>query len=276
MDVLILFESVTGNTAFGVEIMRLTIEKLGHDCTVERYRETTPETIAGYDLYCFATPVMSFAPMASVWAFMRALPTVDGTPAFIFSTRGGLPGGAHSIVARELHKHGFVVIGNHYLSCETSFPILRSIFKRFTGPLNLPRKRSLLKLCNFTEDMVSKAHRLARGLPVDLPKYRLIPGLTLPFAFNAMHGGLSLALGKRSVDMDACDLCGVCAKTCPTSSITIEEMPVFAKSCIGCWGCFNVCPRSAIRTNITGPSNYYGGIKNKASRLKEIGLAPRD
>lgn len=276
MDVLILYESITGNTAFGVEIIGLVLERLGHQCTVERFRDVAPADISGHDLYCFATPVQSFAPMTTVWRFLRALPDVNGTPAFIFSTRGGIPGVAHALVARELGKHGFVVIGNHFLSCETSFPVLRSAFARFTGPLDLPRKKALLKLVDFAGEMPGRAAMLEAGLPLDLPSIRLVPGLTLPFALNAIHGGLRRALGNRTVDMKACDLCGICAKTCPVSAITLEDRPVFSKSCIGCWGCFNVCPREAILTNVVSPASYYGGIKNRASKLREIGLEPLD
>ena len=272
MDVLVLYESITGNTAFGVEVIRLVLEKLGHRCTVKRYRETSPQETGGYDLYCFATPIMSWAPIAPVWRFLKELPRQQGAPAFVFSTIGGAPGVAHAMVARRLRKHGYVLIGNHYLSCETSFPILRSVFARFSRPLDLPTKRSLLKLVDFTGTMAGKARMLEAGLPVDLPRLGIFPGLTLPMALNAVHGGLSRAMGKRTVDPDACDLCGICAETCPVSAITISDEPLFGKACIGCWGCFNVCPRTAILTNLVGPSSYYGGIRDTASKLREIGL----
>jgi Fe-S-cluster-containing hydrogenase component 2 len=276
MDVIILYESITGNTRLGVEVIRLALEKMGHSCSAARFSEISPSEIGGHDLYCFATPIQSYAPMATAWRFLRELPQMDGAPAFIFSSCGGIPGAAHALVARQLQKHGFVVIGNHYLICETSFPILRAAFRKFFEPLNLPSKRALLKLVDFAGEMAGKAERLRKGVYVELPTYRLVPGLTLPLALHAVRGGLSRTLGKRSVDMDACDLCGICAENCPVSAITLDDMPVFDKSCIGCWGCFNICPRAAILTNIVRPSSYYGGVKNKASRLSEIGLAPRD
>ena len=276
MDVLILYESLTGNTEFGVEVIKLVLEKLGHGCTVRRYRETAPGEIGSHDLYCFATPILNCAPMASVWAFMHRLPTRQGAPAFIFSTRGGYPGVAHTLIALELQKHGFAIIGNHYLTCETSFPVLRSVFGRFYRSVDLPTKRSLLKLVEFTGEMAVKAQMLQAGLPVDLPRFSFLPGLTLPFALYAVRGGLRNTIGRRTVDMDKCNLCGICALTCPVSAITLDKELVFNSSCIGCWGCFNTCPRAAIRTNIVGPANYYSGIKNKESKIKAIGLHKRD
>lgn len=276
MEVLVLYESITGNTAFDVEVITRVLGKLDHGCTVVRFRDCTPADAIGYDLYCFATPVQSFAPLAPVWRFVREIPRGAGAPAFLFSTFGEIPGVAHALLARELRKRGFVIIGSHLLPCETSFPVLRSMFGRFTKPLDLPAKRSLLKLVDFSAQMVTKAATLETGLPVKLPAIRLLPGLTLAPALNAVHGGLRRALGARSVDLEACDLCGICVETCPVSAITLDGGPAFGRSCIGCWGCFNACPRAAIRTNIASPASYYGGLENKESRLREIGFESSD
>ena len=58
-------------------------------------------------------------------------------------------------------------------------------------------------------------------------------------------------LGAIEVDPDACIMCGVCSRSCPTSAIRyLEEDTVtlqFAEmNCIQCGLCTRICPESAI------------------------------
>ena len=60
MNVLILYESITGNTKLGVEIIQLVLEKMGHSCSVVRFGEMSPSETGGRDLYCFRHPHTEF------------------------------------------------------------------------------------------------------------------------------------------------------------------------------------------------------------------------
>ena len=45
---------------------------------------------------------------------------------------------------------------------------------------------------------------------------------------------------------DKCNGCGICAKVCPVSNITIESnKPTFHHNCQRCMGCVQYCPKSA-------------------------------
>ncbi|MBN1288801.1 MAG: EFR1 family ferrodoxin [Actinobacteria bacterium] len=272
MKTLVLFESTTGNTAFGAEIIQATVERLGHECEVKRYKQTRPGDIDGFDMYCFATPINAFGPLAPVLTFLHELPRMDGKPAFIFSTCAGWPGQAHAMMARELQKKGFFMLGDYFMPCTDSFPFTRVLEKALYDRIRFPLKSSMRKLVKFVETTASKAERYLQGDAVDTPKYRVLPTpLFFPGVF-ASKGMLSMGVVGRSVDMEKCDLCGICAENCPASAISIQNEPRFSSACIGCWGCFNICPRDAVVSRFIGPEYYYKGIRDKERLLQKAGI----
>ena len=139
--------------------------------------------------------------------------------------------------------------------------------------IELPAKRSILKVVDFVGEMAGRAERLHSGFHVELPIYRLLPTPTLALGLNAVYGRMMRhSLGKRTVDMELCDLCGACVEACPVSAVSVEDAPVFSRECIGCWGCFNTCPRAAIRSTLASSSSYYSGITDRERKLREAGL----
>ena len=272
MKVLILFESCTGNTRLGVEVIRRTLEKEGHTCVVTRYRDADPGDLDGHDLYCFATPIQSFAPLAPAHKFIRAMPALKGRPAFIFTTGAGWPGVAHRMMAGLLHRRGMTVLGTRMLACPDSWPIGRILDRHFYDRLTFPRKRSLRKLQAFAVEMANKAYRYRDGIRVKEAPRVLWPTPTLPLAFFAVRGMLARGFGKRTVNPDACTRCGSCVEACPVGAVTLPDLPEFSDSCIGCWACFNNCPEAAILTSLCGPENYYHGLEDPERFLRKVGL----
>ncbi len=68
-------------------------------------------------------------------------------------------------------------------------------------------------------------------------------------------------LGKR-VNADRCSRCGKCAELCPTGAIRMEDLPVFSRDCMGCFGCINNCPEEAISCPISWGRRLYRGPKH--------------
>ncbi len=260
MKVLLLYESCTGNTAYGVEVIRRVLTGDGHACTVKRFRDATPAEVSGFDLYGFASPINSFAPLAPVWAFLKSLPDMGGAPAFIFTTGNGYAGVAHRLTARRLRKHGLVVLGHHLMKSADNWPFSRNL-TRFMDRLH-PMKGEVKRTIRWTKEMAGKAEEVLAGRPVETPAYRLWPTPTLPLALNAVYGGLKLATGKRILDPDACTLCGKCAEVCPAGAVSMAPGPLFSKACVGCWACFNACGANALRMGpkLARPSTQYRGI----------------
>lgn len=263
MNLLILYESCTGNTEFAVDIIRRTLEQDGHTCEVRRFRDSGSDGLMGFDLYCFATPVQSFAPLASVYRFIKIMPKLPGRPAFIITTAAGWPGVAHRMMATALRRKGMAVLGTRMLACPDSWPIGRRIDRHFYDHVTFPRKRSVKKLRAFAVEMVNKAYRHREGIKVKQAPHILWPTPTLPLGFFAVRGTLSHGFGKRTVNTEACTKCSICVETCPVGAVSLngnDGLPVFSKDCIGCWACFNNCPECAILSSACRPEHYYRGL----------------
>ena len=272
MQVLILYESCTGNTELGVEVVRRTLDKDGHHCTVQRYRDTDPAGLEGYDLYCFATPIQSFAPLTPAYRFIKSMPKLQRRPAFVFTTGGGWPGVAHRMMAGALRRKGLVVLGARMLACPDNWPIGRKLDRHVYNLFTFPRKKSLRKVQSFATEMVNKTYRQRDGIKVKQAPHILWPTPTLPLGFFAVRGMLARGYGKRTVNAEACTGCGICVETCPVGAVRLAGLPAFSDTCIGCWACFNNCPEQAILSNTCKPLHYFGGIEDPERLLKKIGL----
>lgn len=272
MRLLILYESCTGNTELGVEVIRRTLEREGHRCELRRFRDADPGALEGYDLYCFATPIQSFAPLTPVYRFIKAMPGMQGRPAFIFTTGGGWPGVAHRMMASALRRRGMAVLGARMLACPDNWPIGRKLDRYLYDRVTFPRRRSLRKVRAFAGEMVNRAYRHRDGIKVKQAPRVLWPTPTLPLGLAAVRGMLSKGYGRRSVDAEACTQCGICVETCPVGAVSLRGLPVFDDTCIGCWACFNNCPTHAILSTACRPEHYYGGIDKREGLLKRAGL----
>lgn len=81
------------------------------------------------------------------------------------------------------------------------------------------------------------AAKLKKNIAPETPN---IPGDT-PYKERVPLGGIS-----PETDRNRCNLCGTCAKVCPTFVITVtEEVVTEAENCIMCCACVKDCPKIA-------------------------------
>lgn len=270
MRVLVLFYSGTGNTKFACDVARIAAEKAGHEVTMKTYTQAAGESLAGYDLYCFAAPVYEWAPARNVERFVDEMPALTCRPCFMVTTSAGATGQAIPLLARMLREKGLVVLGSHNLICPDSWGGTR----RWSSSQDdrVPTAESVRDLALFTGQMLQKARSALEGEPVEVPSYRVRPtGLFLASRLSRLAPRAGVKMGRKKVDEQLCTECGVCEKNCPSGAITLGPYPIFDSSCIACWRCINTCPADCITTAIDS-NRHYKGIPDRESLLRAAGL----
>jgi len=270
LRVLILYYSGTGNTKFACDVVRLTIEKAGHEAIMREYTAADPDALGGYDLYCFAAPVYEWAPARNVEQFVGSMERLPGMPAFILTTSAGAKGQATPLFERMLRNKGLKVLGDFNLICPDSWGGTR----RWSHgqDAKAPTAETVLELSRSCSGILDKAVALARGEDVVTPEYRVRPtGLYLASRLSRLARKADHKMGRKRVNNAKCTSCGVCVKNCPTGSITLDRYPRFSDACIACWRCINTCSADCITTRLDC-GRHYKGIPRKEELLEEAGL----
>lgn len=145
-----------------------------------------------------------------------------------------------------LEKRGFITIG-------AIAPIIPHIYSKKLGT-NRPDNIDILKFKEFSIKLLNK-------LTTNNIKTIELPGESNP----------PLAEGKSStiknLDKSKCTNCMNCAKNCPVSAISFENLEIDSNLCINCMSCSKVCPSNARTFNCTAVQNY---LESNYLRRKEV------
>jgi len=268
MKMLILYYSGTGNTRFACTVAEAVMKKEGHEVTMKRLDQAGGVSLDGFDACCFGAPVYEWAPARNVEDFVMTMPRMDGKCAFILTSSAGAKGEATELFARMLESRGLTVLGDYNLICPDSWGGSRRW--SYSHDAETPTPGSVRDLADFVREMLAMASSFNSGETVDVPDYRVRKtGLFFASRFSRLAPSARLKMGKKKVDSELCNECGVCAKLCPMDAITLDPQPVFSKRCIGCWRCVNMCPKDCI-TTLLDSKHHYKGIVDKEELLKRI------
>lgn len=188
------------------------------------------------DLLVLLFPVYALRSPRIVDEWVRALPTVNGTPAVVCSVSGGgdiAPNTACRVyVTKVLRKKGYSVIYEKMLVMPSNFVV--------NTPDSLAKK--------LTEILPAKVDRIVTEVVCGKQHKPRVFGLDRlgAAAGRLEHYGAKI-FGKHIKATDSCNGCGLCAGNCPTANITMEHgKPVFHKNCIICLKCIYSCPKQAL------------------------------
>jgi ferredoxin/flavodoxin len=249
MDVTLICFSQTGNTRQVATAMAGAFQQAGHSTRTLSLKQATHEAATRGDLLGVGTPCIASQAPTPIKEFLRALPWLDGLPAFVFATSSGAPGRVLYDLTRLLRHRGAQVLGGFLCRGQVHHPAPH-MTGRFPGR---PNAEDLARAQRFAAALVE---RLSAGRSGPLPENR--PGTPQPgWGFYRLVGAagsdrlLRALMPEPRLDPARCDRCRWCVDECPTDNISLGRLPSepsypsLGARCIRCYRCLTGCPRQA-------------------------------
>ena len=246
--ILICYHTASGNTGWVTGQIARQLGEFGADVFMQNIAcQQDAPAVDTFDAVGFGCPVMGFRPTFAMTDVIEKLPVQHGKPAFIFVSYAAVCASSLWMLAAMLSRKGYRVIAAERFRGELSWPVAR-----LTGIIaskGRPDERDLSKITTFSRNIYAglKSHR-EQGSGT----FRRVPfAFFNPLSYMALLNKaayLRFIMGKKRVDQSRCTRCGLCQKQCAASAISLNPYPQFNESCIGCWGCYNICPEKAIST----------------------------
>jgi len=239
--------SGSGNTLVIAKEIAAVLASRGSEVELRPLDRSDPRKVDPEKALGFVVPVAGQGTYPFVWDFLEALPRSRGSSCFLVDTLGMYSGGIVGPVGKILRRKGYDAVAAKEI-------LMPNTFRR--------RKADADGDLALTEKGREEARRFAAALAEGRGRWRDIPlysDLISIFYRRREMVERWKRLFPWSVDACACSRCGLCAKLCPESSISmspVSGLPVNAGSCVLCQRCLSFCPAGAIRIGAPGTFRY--------------------
>lgn len=249
----IYYISGTGNAKRSSGWFAEEAEKHGLKATVQKIDNlrgiTFPEP-GRKNLIGFAFPTHGFNAAPIMMKFIAGFPRGLGHDVFLMNTRAGmkmsklfvpgLSGTALFLPAFMLIVKGYRCIGMRPVDLPSNWIPLHPGLKKKVVDSIFERCERIVRTY---AGSILEGRRVFTGL-ITLPLDLLLTPISLGYYIGGRY-----FLAKTFVANNKCDVCGLCIRECPTSSIMlVQNRPYWKLSCESCMRCLNNCPKRAIET----------------------------
>ena len=162
-----------------------------------------------------------------------------GKKVFLITTMGAFSGDGTGCCARELKKHGAVILGGIQIHM----------------PDAVCDSKMLKKSLEENREIIKKADEKIEKAVSEITQNGVYPreGLNFPAHLAGLFGqrlwfyNKTTGYSKKLKISDACVACGICASNCPMGNLQIENgKAVSLGHCAMCYRCISTCPKQAI------------------------------
>jgi ferredoxin len=244
-DLGLLYYSGTGNSSF---VARKLAEALGG---ADLSPIASGEARIGREALGFVFPVHFLALPKIVAAFLERSDLLEAKYFFAIATNGGDAGNALYEADRLLRARGKRLNYGLELPMGDNSIVLRTSPEKLAGRMGAlgPSIEAASRSIARREDSPAEFKRKAGAS---------ILGKFYDLAFDRYY-----RVREGRADPEACSLCGLCARICPVSNISLEAgRPAWGDRCALCFGCINRCPQNAVslgRIRASGDEDRYRG-----------------
>ncbi len=267
----IVYFSGTGNTEFGLKILRDKLIETGIGCDLFSlgHNSEIPD-LRAYDLVGFGAPVYHGYPAQKMIEFIEELKR-ENTPTKAFTVLSccfkpfdiGVWGAKEHFIDM-LEERGIEVISQLRFFGEASHPFIRKLFMDSAAGIFMSgmfgkgcpdrkEEKRIVKFASYLSEYMD--NHMKRRLPDSNIRRWLSTKFIRPFV-EARNETILI----KSVDKERCSQCGLCVDMCPAGAISMSEYPVFDRDlCIECQKCINLCLKNATVYKVTdNPGRYRG------------------
>jgi flavodoxin/Pyruvate/2-oxoacid:ferredoxin oxidoreductase delta subunit len=237
-NVVIYFFSGTGNTEFVARLLEDNLKARNINVDIVPIDFTGKVEIEAYDTIFIGYPVHGYGMPPIIRQFIETLPEGNLKNVVIFSSFGGLSGGAETVVAKLLVEKGYQPIGYCGILMPKNNPAGSDIQQQ---PIEKYVASARIKVSHFCQK-ITEGKTTVRTF--SLGNYIIGSRLN---KYQISH--LSQDFSKKAYTDKKCIYCLKCVKMCPVRNITYQNSQIsFSNHCLCCLRCFNNCPVSAIQT----------------------------
>lgn len=247
-SVALVYFSQTGNTEKVARAVADGLTESGAEVEVLDMLKTDSASLSAFDMVGIGTPVFYFREPIIVGRFIKQIPRVSDTHAFVLMTSGGHPGNTLFQMRKALSKRGFLTIDTYKCHGYDTYPPFKGT-GRFLGH---PDDDELSSARTFGAQLLERSGRIRQGETVLVPTFKRrwdrFGRLSIVFRDRLLS---KIILPRKIINTEKCTKCGLCARHCPVDIIEMDDYPVFKSGCIYCYMCERVCPEEAIECDWT-------------------------
>lgn len=209
----------------------------------------------------FVFPIHSWGPAVLVPQFIKrlGLEGYNGQPVYSICTCGDECGYTDRMMRKALAEIGVSLTGNYSVKMPNNYILLPG----FDVDSKEVEADKLRKAPERLQEIIGA---IGKQNPADL--YYIGGGaFWKTYLVYPLFAKFSIGSNQFRAT-DACVSCGICAKVCPTGTITMREKgkPEWTDTCVQCLACIHRCPTRAIeygKVSVKKGRYHHPDIKNK-------------